>query len=142
MFSLKPLFFKYGLRRIDIAGMAAGACRSWQATSFGEECNVPLAHKEPTMHRPPLRFLICAVLILSLPGCGEREPKSAEQPVRGLRAVKVAAKAESRVRRFPTVLQPADVSSLSFEITGQLRAVTLTVGQKVQLGEVLAEIDP
>ena len=62
--------------------------------------------------------------------------------MRGLRAYKVAAKAESRVRRFPSVLQPADVSSLSFEIGGQLKAVTLTVGQKVQLGDVLAEIDP
>ena len=40
------------------------------------------------------------------------------------------------------MLQPADVSSLSFEIGGQLKAVTLTVGQKVQLGDVLAEIDP
>ena len=94
------------------------------------------------MHRPSLRFLICAALVLGLQGCGEKDPKAAEQPARGLRAVKVAAKAESRVRRFPTVLQPADVSSLSFEIVGQLRAVTLTVGQKVQLGEVLAEIDP
>src|SRR6202035_4651680 len=56
-------------------------------------------------------------------------------------AFKVGTKAESRVRRFPTVLQPADVSSLSFEITGQLKAVALAVGQKVQLGDVLAEID-
>ncbi|WP_439400479.1 efflux RND transporter periplasmic adaptor subunit (plasmid) [Bradyrhizobium sp. PMVTL-01] len=39
-------------------------------------------------------------------------------------------------------MQPADVSSLSFEIAGQLKAVTLIVGQKVQLGDVLAEIDP
>ena len=94
------------------------------------------------MHQSLLRVLICAALVLGLQGCGEREPKASEQPVRGLRAVKVAAKAVSRVRRFPTVLQPADVSSLSFEIAGQLRAVALTVGQKVQLGEVLAEIDP
>jgi multidrug efflux pump subunit AcrA (membrane-fusion protein) len=54
----------------------------------------------------------------------------------------VAARAESRVRRFPSILQPADVSLLSFEISGQLRAINLQVGQKVQLGDVLAEIDP
>jgi RND family efflux transporter MFP subunit len=88
------------------------------------------------------RFAICAILVLGLQGCGERKQEAAEQPVRGLRAYKVAAKAESRLRRFPSVLQPADVSSLSFEIGGQLKAVTLTVGQKVQLGDVLAEIDP
>jgi RND family efflux transporter MFP subunit len=46
------------------------------------------------------------------------------------------------VRRFPSILQPADVSRLSFEIAGQLKAVTLEAGQKVELGDVLAEIDP
>lgn len=89
-----------------------------------------------------LRILIGAILVLGLQGCSEKKQESSEQPVRGLRAYKVSAKAESRVRRFPTVLQPADVSSLSFEIAGQLKAVTLVVGQKVQLGDLLAEIDP
>jgi RND family efflux transporter MFP subunit len=87
-------------------------------------------------------FAISAMLVVGLQGCGDKNQEASEQPVRGLRAYKVAAKAESRIRRFPSVLQPADVSSLSFEIGGQLKAVTLTVGQKVQLGDVLAEIDP
>ncbi len=94
------------------------------------------------MTRRSSRFAICAILVLGLPGCGEKAQQADEAPVRGLRATKVAAKAESRLRRFPSVLQPADVSSLAFEIGGQLNAVTLTVGQKVQLGDVLAEIDP
>jgi RND family efflux transporter MFP subunit len=81
------------------------------------------------------------VLLFGLHACSENEP-AAEQPIRGLRAYKVEARAESRVRRFPSVLQPADVSGLSFEISGQLKAITLEVGQKVQLGDVLAEIDP
>jgi RND family efflux transporter MFP subunit len=46
------------------------------------------------------------------------------------------------VRRFPSILQPADISQLSFEISGQLKAITLETGQKVKLGDVLAEIDP
>ena len=94
------------------------------------------------MTRQFSRFAICAILVFGLQGCGDKKQEAAEQPVRGLRAYKVTAKAESRVRRFPSVLQPADVSSLSFEIGGQLKAVTLAVGQKVQLGDVLAEIDP
>ncbi|MGO7671120.1 efflux RND transporter periplasmic adaptor subunit [Rhizobium ruizarguesonis] len=87
------------------------------------------------------RFAICAILVFGLQGCGERKQEAAREPVRGLRAYKVTAKAEGQVRRFPSVLQPADVSSLSFEIGGQLKAVTLAVGQKVQLGDVLAELD-
>jgi RND family efflux transporter MFP subunit len=94
------------------------------------------------MRRPAFGFLIGAILIFALQGCSEKKQESSEALIRGLRAYKVSAKAESRIRRFPSVLQPADVSSLSFEIAGQLKAVTLTVGQKVQLGDVLAEIDP
>jgi RND family efflux transporter MFP subunit len=85
--------------------------------------------------------LTCVVLLFGLQACSEKE-QAAEQPVRGLRAYKVSARAESRVRRFPSVLQPADVSLLSFEIAGQLKAISLEVGQKVQLGDLLAEIDP
>lgn len=94
------------------------------------------------MFRLRWRLLVCAGLVLALQACSEKKQEGSEQPVRGLRAYKVSAKSESRVRRFPSVLQPADVSSLSFEIAGQLKAVALTVGQKVQLGDVLAEIDP
>ena len=46
------------------------------------------------------------------------------------------------MRRFPSILQPAEVSRLSFEIAGQLKAVNLEAGQRVQLGDVLMEIDP
>jgi RND family efflux transporter MFP subunit len=94
------------------------------------------------MSRALSQIVICAILGFGLQGCNDKKQEANEQPVRGLRAYKVAVKTESRVRRFPSVLQPADVSSLSFEIAGQLKAVTLTVGQKVQLGDVLAEIDP
>lgn len=81
------------------------------------------------------------ILLLCLCSCSEKKEEAVEQ-VRGLRAYKVAATAESRVRRFPSILQPADLSRLSFEIAGQVKAVTLEAGQKVQLGDVLAEIDP
>lgn len=86
--------------------------------------------------------LICLTLLLGLQQCEERKEAATEQPIRGLRAYKVAARAESRTRNFPSILQPADISVLSFEISGQLKAVTLQDGQKVQLGDVLAEIDP
>ena len=92
--------------------------------------------------RPLFGFLTCLSLLFLLSNCSQKQDSSSEQMVRGLRAYKVAASAESRVRRFPSVLQPADVSRLSFEIAGQLQAITLEAGQKVKLGDVLAEIDP
>jgi hypothetical protein len=57
-----------------------------------------------------------------LQSCSDKNNQSEEQPVRGLRGHKVSASAESRVRHFPSVLQPADLSLLSFEIAGQLKS--------------------
>jgi RND family efflux transporter MFP subunit len=94
------------------------------------------------MKRFAPQSLACLILIPALCGCFEQPSDSTEQLVRGLRAYRVSATAESRVRRFPSILQPADVSRLSFEISGQLKAVNLEAGQKVQLGDLLAEIDP
>jgi RND family efflux transporter MFP subunit len=86
--------------------------------------------------------LICLALLLALQNCDEKKEVTSEQAIRGLRVYKVAARAESRIRNFPSILQPADVSLLSFEIAGQLKAINLQVGQKVELGDLLAEIDP
>ena len=85
---------------------------------------------------------VCLVVLLALQGCSEKKEEAKDQPVRGLRAYKVSERAENRVRRFPSILQPADVSVLSFEIAGQLKAINLQAGQKVQLGDLLAETDP
>jgi RND family efflux transporter MFP subunit len=79
---------------------------------------------------------------LALSACRQKQDTAADQVVRGLRVYKVSAYTENRVRRFPSVLQPAELSALSFEIGGQLKAVNLEVGQKVRLGDVLMEIDP
>jgi RND family efflux transporter MFP subunit len=87
-------------------------------------------------------LLACLVVLFALQGCSEKKEAADDQLVRGLRAYKVLARAETRVRRFPSILQPADISVLSFEIAGQLKAVNLQTGQKVELGDLLAEIDP
>jgi RND family efflux transporter MFP subunit len=87
-------------------------------------------------------LFVCLVALSGLAGCSDKKEAANEQLVRGLRAYKVAERADSRVRRFPSILQPADVSVLSFEIAGQLKAINLQAGQKVDLGDPLAEIDP
>lgn len=89
---------------------------------------------------PPV--LTCILVLIALSACKEEQGASADQVIRGLRAYKISAYTENRVRRFPSLLQPADVSQLSFEIAGQLKAVNLDVGQRVHLGDLLMEIDP
>ena len=85
--------------------------------------------------------VVCSVVLFGLQGCGEKK-EEAKDSIRGLRAYKVSERAESRVRRFPSILQPADISVLSFEVAGQLKAINLQAGQKVQLGDLLAETEP
>ena len=95
-----------------------------------------------TAKQSKARLLTCLVVLGGISGCSPKQDDLSTELVRGLRAYKVAAKAEARVRQFASLLQPAEVSRLSFEIPGQLRTVSLEAGQRVQIGDLLAEIDP
>ena len=62
-------------------------------------------------------------------------------PVRGLKTVLVAESEDSVLRRFPSVLQPSELTTVAFDVGGRLRAVDLRVGQIVKKGELLAQLD-
>ena len=89
-----------------------------------------------------LRGFLLLVLIGMLSGCeGENPENIPEQPVRGLKTFLIADTEQTTIRRYPSVLQPGSVSTLSFEISGRLNEVNLDVGQVVKKGDLLAEID-
>ena len=89
-----------------------------------------------------LRILAGLVLCFALSGCGDDNVTgSEEQPVRGLKTFLIEEVEQSTVRRYPSVLQPASVSTLSFEVSGRLKEISLDVGQRVNKGDTLAEID-
>ncbi|MCP4184412.1 MAG: efflux RND transporter periplasmic adaptor subunit, partial [Hyphomicrobiales bacterium] len=87
-------------------------------------------------------FVLFAVLFLT--ACNEKEVATgdSEKPIRGIKTFLVQDIERATVRRFPSVLQPATVSSLSFEVAGKLRELTLKVGQVVKKDDIIAEIDP
>ena len=76
------------------------------------------------------------LLMFSLSACKDDETDSADlgEPVRGLKTVLIEDVKHATVRRFPSVLQPASVSSLSFEIAGKLKEMKLGVGQQFKKG--------
>lgn len=90
------------------------------------------------------KILLLLLLALSLSACKEdkTEKSDIDEPVRGLKTVLIQNVENTTVRRFPSVLQPASVSSLSFEVAGKLKEMTLNVGQHVQKDDVIAELDP
>lgn len=84
--------------------------------------------------------LITAAMLLA--ACqDEQDLQSAEPPVRALKTITIEQVEETTVRRFPSVIQPGSISTLSFEVSGRLKEVDLNVGQRIEGGDLLAEID-
>ena len=87
-----------------------------------------------------MRLVILISALVALSACKEEE-QAGTPPVRGLKTHLVEASSDSTVRRFPAVLEPTSLNTLSFEVAGKLEAVALEVGQRVEMGQVLLELD-
>lgn len=86
--------------------------------------------------------LILAISATILSGCLPEDDTSEQlNPVRGLVTVIVGATDDSITRKYPGVLEPAELNTLSFEVGGKLGRLNLSVGQRVTSGELLAELD-
>jgi RND family efflux transporter MFP subunit len=83
-----------------------------------------------------------AALLLLCAACSEDKISDQDRPVRGLRVFEVSQSASTEQRRYPTLIDPANESRLSFEIGGQLGEVTLEEGQRVNAGDLLMQLDP
>lgn len=85
-------------------------------------------------------LLILPICLLTLAACRE---EAAPEPniVRGMKSHLVTASPNVEMRRFPAVLEPSEITALSFEAAGSLEAVNLSVGQRVAAGETLATLD-
>ncbi|TMM51319.1 efflux RND transporter periplasmic adaptor subunit [Sulfitobacter sabulilitoris] len=87
------------------------------------------------------RIVTALVILIVIGGC--REEEAAQEPViRGLKVHEVAEAERSQTRRFPGVLEPSNLTVLSFEIGGRLAEFDLDVGQRLTEGEVVARLDP
>ena len=79
----------------------------------------------------------CAIILTA---CGKEEPTTVER----IRAIKTHTVEESRaglVRKFSGVVEAADKSSISFEVSGNVQEVRVNVGDRVSKGQVLATLD-
>lgn len=91
-----------------------------------------------------VKLAIFVALAISLSACGDdnTEPMNDKPVIRGLKTIVVKEQERSTTRRYPSVLQPSSVSTISFEIAGSLAEINLDVGQLIKKGEVIARIDP
>lgn len=88
-----------------------------------------------------LSIILCSALLLTACGEDENASSAGQEAIRGLKTVLVEDQQQTTSRRFPSVLQPAEVTTLSFETAGKLGSVDLSVGQTFNEGDVLAQLD-
>ena len=87
-----------------------------------------------------MRIVPIIFLMFALAACTP-ESEATDPPIRGLKTHLIAESKDSTVRRFPAVLEPTSLNTLSFEIAGKLGSVELEVGERVKKGQALLELD-
>lgn len=90
-----------------------------------------------------MRQILCLLsAFMILVGCtAEEEAGTADTPIRGLKTILVEANEPTVVRRFPSVLEPSELSTIGFEMGGRVGEINLRVGQVVAKDQLLAELD-
>ncbi len=69
------------------------------------------------------------------------EPPPAIERIRAIKAITVTERASGIDRRFPGSVEAVDKSSLSFEVSGNVKELRVKVGDKVKRGQVIASLD-
>jgi RND family efflux transporter MFP subunit len=87
-----------------------------------------------------LLFMVICITSLIIPSCREKE--QSQEIIRPVRYIQVFATGGSRIRTFPGVAQAGTESRLSFKVPGTVQRVAVGVGNRVQEGQIIAELDP
>lgn len=88
------------------------------------------------------RFRVTFLLVLTctLTACDE-EPPPPPETIRAVSTITVTEPASGKMRRFSGVVEAADSSSISFEVTGIVEEIKVDVGDRITEGQVLAIMD-
>jgi multidrug efflux pump subunit AcrA (membrane-fusion protein) len=79
-------------------------------------------------------------LSFTLIACKEDVPQPVER-IRTIKAMIVTDRAFGLSRKFPGIVEAADRSSLSFEVSGNVKELRVDVGDKVTNGQIIAVLD-
>ncbi len=87
-----------------------------------------------------LRLLPFSLASLVLAACGEEPPEVAEQ-IRAVKTITITQLATGQVRRYSGIVQATDSSSLSFQVSGNIKSVAVKQGERVTEGQILSVLD-
>lgn len=88
------------------------------------------------------RCLFILTTLLALVACNNETPSAEKTSViRPVKLINVTQAQAGAVRSFPATVESAKVSDLSFRIGGKLEQVPMQNGQRVEKGDLLAQLD-
>ncbi|MES0881484.1 efflux RND transporter periplasmic adaptor subunit [Roseibium sp. SCP14] len=93
-------------------------------------------------HIVPVFSILAAVLISGCNPSSDASTRSNEAPVRAVKTVTAEAASAYRLRAYPAVLEPRQITPLAFEVGGRVGLVDLQIGQMVSEGDRLMAIEP
>ena len=85
-------------------------------------------------------YCLLLSIILMMVGCEQTTP-TAQTSVRSVRYIEVAESVAQRVRTFTGVSKSEQEAKLSFKVTGTLIKLGVAVGDTIEPGQVIAEVD-
>jgi len=92
-------------------------------------------------HQLLLCLLCAAGFLLAAGGCGDEEKSDAPR-IRPVRWQQVLASGGARVRTFTGTARAGQELKLSFKVGGTVQRVAVEVGDRIESGAVIAELDP
>ena len=95
----------------------------------------------PSPSRRPMTAITTSIaVLLGFCGCRQETPPPKER-IRAIKTITVTERASGRIRKFSGVVEAADNSNISFEVSGNVQEVKVDRGDKVAKGQVLAVMD-
>lgn len=82
-----------------------------------------------------------AICLLILLGCSQEEPAKPVEVVRPAKLVTVEAASIQRALSFPAVIEAAQSVELTFQVSGELKALNVLEGDQIETGEVIGQLD-
>lgn len=92
-------------------------------------------------YRSFLSFLLLLPL-LTLVGCSNEPEKPQAEVIRSIKHMTLQAQETRQTRLIAGVVKPVVESNVAFEIGGQITKLTVSVGDRVSSGDLIAELDP
>ena len=85
-------------------------------------------------------FFTSAALAFLTTACEEERVELMDN-TRSIKTITISERSSGQQRRFPGTVEAVDTSRISFEVDGNTREVNVNVGDRVEVGQVLATLD-